>query len=252
LSEHRTVLEKPVIGIMQPYYFPYEGYFSHIFNCSVFVLHDNVQYTKKGWINRNRILKESGVSPISLPLRRDPDSFSIAQRHISDTYDAMHQFRIIEGAYRKAPYWNQLKEFLPNLLQPKQSNLFDYLFQQVSNICRILEIETPITRSSDYGLITGFKGQDMVLELCKRSRAASYLNPSGGRGLYSEDSFRLHGIGLGFIDHLAEPYNQRSTTSQSTSSSTFEERLSILDTLAEVGLEETKMRVRTNFAILNR
>lgn len=249
MREFTSGLKIPIIGIMQPYYFPYEGYFSHILNCSTFILHENVQYTKKGWINRNRILNQSGVTNLSLPLKAASDSIPIGQRIISESFDPLKQFRLIEGAYRKAPYWNELDDFLPKLLRPESRNLFDHLFHIVSKTCNLLGIETPIKRSSDYGVINNLRGNDLVLEMCKRSGASSYLNPSGGRELYSRDAFALHGVNLAFIDYVTVEYPQRGYLPSQDSGNDFEARLSILDTIAEVGVEETKKRVRSNFTI---
>jgi len=249
VTELTSGLAKPVVGIMQPYYFPYEGYYSHIVNCDSFILHENVQYTKKGWINRNRILNQSGVTALSLPLKGASDTTTIGQRVISESFDPLKQFRLIQGAYRKAPYWSELEDFLPNLLQPESSNLFDHLFHTVSKMCLLLGIETTIIRSSDYGVIEGLKSQNLVLEMCKRAGAATYLNPSGGRELYSREVFSVHGLNLAFIDYMPVEYKQRAFTSNQGSSGVFAERLSILDTVAEVGIEETKKRVRSNFKI---
>jgi hypothetical protein len=249
VTELTSGLKNPIVGIMQPYYFPYEGYFSYILNCDTFVLHENVQYTKKGWINRNRILNQSGVTHLTLPLKDASDRTYIGQRVISESFDPLKQFRLIEGTYRKAPFWSELSDFLPNLLHPESSSLFDHLFLTISVICNLLEIETTIMRSSDYGTIEDLRGQELVLELCKRSGAASYLNPSGGRELYSHDVFAMNGINLAFIEYSPAEYVQSSNKKHSDSGSIFQQRLSILDTLAEVGVEETKRRVRSSFTI---
>jgi hypothetical protein len=247
----QPVLEEPVIGIMQPYYFPYEGYFSHILNCNTFILHENVQYTKKGWINRNRILNQSGITNLSLPLKADSDSAPIGQRMISESFDPLKQFRLIEGAYRKAPFWSELSEFLPEVLRPESRRLFDHLFQVTYKICSLLDIKTTIRPSSDFGIIEGLRSQDLVLEMCRRASAASYLNPKGGRELYSYEAFSMQGVNLTFIDYSPTEYKQRSDLSHPVSVTLFEDRLSILDTIAEVGIEETKKRIKSNFTLSN-
>jgi hypothetical protein len=194
-------------------------------------------------------LNQSGVTNLSIPLKGDSDKTFIGQRVISESFDPIKQFRLIQGAYRKAPFWSELADFLPNLLHPESSILFDHLFLTLSEICHLLEIETTIMRSSDYGTIGDCRGQELVLELCNRSGATSYLNPAGGRELYSHEVFAVNGINLAFIEHSPAEYTQKSNSVNPDSGSTFQERLSILDTIAEVGVEETKRRVRSNFTI---
>lgn len=237
------------VGIMQPYYFPYLGYFSHISQCDAFILHDIVKYTKRGWINRNRILTQSGISTFTLSLDKAPDDFKISQRSVSESYEWESQFRILEGAYRKAPYWFELRGILPDLLGVGHRGLFVHLFQQVSKLCDLLEIRTPLARSSQFSPLDDLTGQDLVIGICEKFGARSYLNPAGGENLYSQQDFDTHGLVLSFIEHVPRPYLQRVATQSEGASPEFVERLSVLDSLAELGLEETKIRLRTDFNI---
>ena len=182
-------LEKPVIGIMQPYYFPYEGYFSYIFNCSQFVLHDSIEYTKKGWINRNRVLGQSGILNLSLALRGSKDSSLISEKEISDSYDPQRQFRILEGAYRKSQFWYELKEILPELLQVSEKSMFQHLKRQIRFLSEIFDIPTNITTASEHGSFDRLRGQGLVIGISKALGAKTYLNPVGGKNLYSAADF---------------------------------------------------------------
>lgn len=234
---------------MQPYYFPYIGYFSHIYACDIFVFHDDVKYTKKGWINRNRIATESGIKKITLPLVSDSDSKKIIERHVSDTYDPKKQFRVIEGAYRNAPYWTELSNYLWPILDTRESVLSHHLFQIIQRLCSVLQIRTPLQMSSTLNQHRAFSAEDRVIAICVEKGAKTYLNPEGGKSIYNVMNFAEKGIDLGFISHVSNPYSQRAFGSPGDEAGSFIERLSILDTLAHLGLEETRRRVREDYEI---
>src|SRR5262245_23898499 len=90
-------------AIMQPYLLPYIGYFQLISAVDVFVVYDNIQYTKKGWINRNRLLRSGEPALFSLPLKSDSDVLDIRERELATDFDPGRLMRQFEGAYRRAP-----------------------------------------------------------------------------------------------------------------------------------------------------
>jgi hypothetical protein len=93
------------LAIMQPYIFPYIGYFQLINTVDKFVVYDNIQFTKKGWINRNRILINGKEEYITLPLKKDSDYLNIDQRVLSDVFKEQRNkiLRKINESYKKAP-----------------------------------------------------------------------------------------------------------------------------------------------------
>lgn len=234
---------------MQPYYFPYLGYFSHIHASDVFVIHDDVKYTKKGWINRNRILKGSNTSTISLPLSRSSDSSLINEKRIAPAYNSDKQGRIIEGAYRNAPFWNELNGSLDRLLGIEERNLANHLKTLIEQLCNLLEIKTKIVLSSDLSISNTLRGQDRVIAICKTLGAKTYLNPEGGHSLYDPQSFRSERLNLAFLYHIPEVYPQHRIQQNNDTVIPFVERLSVLDPLARIGADKTRERVRQDFAI---
>ena len=76
------------VAIMQPYLFPYIGYFQLITAVDMFVLYDNIKYTKKGWINRNRLLQNGVDAMFSIPLKNAPDHLNVCERELADSFDA--------------------------------------------------------------------------------------------------------------------------------------------------------------------
>ena len=94
------------VAIMQPYFFPYIGYFQLIASVDVFVVYDNIKYTKKGWINRNRILQNGKDVMFTLPLKKDSDFLDVRERELSADFDRVALLNKIRGTYQKAPYSN--------------------------------------------------------------------------------------------------------------------------------------------------
>lgn len=196
------------VGIMQPYFLPYVGYFQLISAVDIFVLYDNIKYTKKGWINRNRMLRNNQEVIFSLPLKNASDQTYIADRLISDEFDGQKLYRQFEAAYKKAPYFSAVQPLLQEILSSKERNLFQFLSVSVKIICRYLEISTRILTSSDFESQPQLSGQERVISICRDLQATQYINPIGGVALYSKDAFIQHGIALHFLQSRYPSYTQ--------------------------------------------
>src|SRR6476646_6270368 len=94
-------------AIMQPYFLPYIGYFQLINACDVFIVYDNIKYTKKGWINRNRFLRNGADVLFSLPLRKDSDFLDVRERTIAPDFDPEKVLAALREAYRRAPHFGE-------------------------------------------------------------------------------------------------------------------------------------------------
>lgn len=195
---------------MQPYFLPYIGYFQLIKSVDEFILYDNIQYTKKGWINRNRILVNGSDRLITLPVKKDSDYLNIVDREISDTWntDKKSLLNLIKSSYSKAPYFRETYELLEECLAVEHTNLFEFIHQTLLKINRYVEIETPITISSSISIDHSLKSEEKVLSLCKAVGATMYINAIGGQHLYSKDRFAAHKIQLQFIKSDTIQYSQ--------------------------------------------
>lgn len=185
---------------MQPYFLPYIGYWQLMASVDVFVVYDNIQYTKKGWINRNRFLLNGKAETFSLPLKKDSDFLHVSQRHLADGF-ALEKPRLIrrfESAYRNGPCFEQGMEVLDSALAGESSNLFEFIYQSIVAVRSLLGITSVLVTSSSFTLDPALKGQDRVIALCQALRAERYINPIGGMGLYDRDAFAEKGIELGF------------------------------------------------------
>lgn len=193
---------------MQPYFFPYIGYFQLIAAADVFVLYDNIEYTKKGWINRNRMLLNGKDAMFSLPLKKDSDTLHVRERMLAGDFKAAKLLAQFAGAYRKAPYFAQTMALIESILQYVPHNLFDFLHHSLRQTCAHLGIGTPIRVSSGIAIDHGLKSQDKVLAICQALAADTYVNAIGGQALYSTETFRQAGIDLRFIQSQPFSYPQ--------------------------------------------
>ncbi len=103
-------------AIMQPYFLPYLGYFQLISAVDRFVVYDTIQFTKKGWINRNQMLLNGTATMFSVPVKKDSDYLDVVDRHVADSFDPAKLCNQISGAYRKAPEFDATMPFVEDIL----------------------------------------------------------------------------------------------------------------------------------------
>ena len=197
------------VAIMQPYFFPYIGYFQLINSVDEFIIYDNIQYTKKGWINRNRILDNGVDRLISVSLKKDSDFLHVVDRKLADAWeiDKKKMLNLIYSLYHKAPFFKEVNELIKNCLENK-SNLFEFLFEGLKNICNYIGITTEFIISSKIDIDHSLKSQDKVLALCKARNATMYINAIGGIELYDKEEFKSNNIELNFIKSNLISYKQ--------------------------------------------
>lgn len=230
------------IAIMQPYFFPYIGYFQLIAAVDTFIVYDNIKYTKKGWINRNRMLQNGKDVMFSLPLKSDSDCLDVCERKLATDFDRgslINQFREI---YRRAPYFEQTFPLVEKIVQHGDTNLFRFLLNSIARTCEYLGITTEIRISSDIAIDHTLKNQDKVLALCEAVGASTYLNSIGGMELYSKDAFREKGIELKFIKSKPFEYTQFGDA--------FVPWLSIIDIMMFNSVEVTLDAVTNGFELM--
>ena len=193
---------------MQPYFFPYVGYFQLIAAVDEFILYDNIKYTKKGWINRNRMLLNGSDAIFSLPLKKDSDHLNIIGRELSSDFSRQKLLNQLRGAYIKAPQFNAVWPLIEKIVDYEDVNLFRYLYNSIVSLCNHLDIKTKIKISSEVVIDHDLKNQDKVIALCKAVGASVYINPNGGADLYTKEIFFDRGIELKFIKSLPFEYPQ--------------------------------------------
>lgn len=227
---------------MQPYFLPYIGYFQLIAAVDIFVIYDNIKFTKKGWINRNRMLRNGEDVVFSLPLRSDSDSRYIVERQLAAEFNREKLLSQIAGAYRCAPYFSQTFPLIKRIVSNGDSNLFNYIHSSVINICRHLGITTDIRISSDIGINHELKNQEKVISLCQAVGADIYINAIGGIDLYSKDEFKARGVELKFMKSKPFEYAQFGNK--------FVPWLSIVDVMMFVGLDDIRECLMSNYELI--
>lgn len=196
------------IAIMQPYFLPYMGYWQLIAQVDEFVVYDNIKYTKKGWINRNRFLQNGGDVVFSLPLKAASDDLDVDKRELSDTFEREKLVRQLREAYRKAPHFNENFPLIESIINFSENNLSCYIGNSIQAICRYLDISTPIIISSAIPVEhRSLKGKDKVIAICKSLMATDYINPIGGLELYNKDEFTQEDVNLTFLKSRALNYD---------------------------------------------
>lgn len=196
------------LAIMQPYFLPYIGYFQLIAAVDVFIVYDNIKYTKKGWINRNRMLQNGADVMFSLPLKSDSDYLDICERQLSADFNRGKLLNQLKGAYQRAPYFAQTFPLVEQIVLYDDVNLFRFLHHSIVRLCENFEIKTEIKISSDIPIDHDLTGQNKVLSLCKTAGAKTYINAIGGMELYSKETFLQQGIELKFIKSNPFEYQQ--------------------------------------------
>lgn len=195
---------------MQPYFFPYIGYFQLIASVDKFVVHDDVQYIKAGWINRNKILLNGKEYLFVFSVKKDSFDRDINQRFFSDRFDFQKAkfLRVLKQAYIKAAYFKQVYSLVNEIFSYDDLNVSNLNVFGIKKISRYLGIKTPIVLSSKLKKNNRLKGEERVININKTLGATRYINPVGGVDLYSKKYFLENGIKLLFLKPLDIKYKQ--------------------------------------------
>jgi hypothetical protein len=196
------------VGIMQPYFMPYIGYFQLIAAVDLFIVYDNIKYTKKGWINRNRMLLNGSDAIFSLPLKKDSDKLNVVERELSSDFNSQKFLNQIRGAYISAPQFNVVWPLVEGIVCYEDKNLFRYIFNSIVKISEYLDLRTEIKTSSEIDINHELRNQDKVLALCEAVGGSTYVNTIGGVDLYEKHIFLKSGVELKFIKSLPFEYPQ--------------------------------------------
>ena len=176
------------IAIMQPYFLPYIGYFQLINAVDVFVIYDDVNYIKKGWINRNTILVNGKGFLFNIPLQEISQNKIINQISIEENSNwKKNLLKTIALSYKKAPFFAEVFPIVENIILQEEKNLAKFLTYSLREICNFLSISTSIVNSSEIEKNNDLKAQNKIIEICKIKEADSYINAIEGTALYDKD-----------------------------------------------------------------
>lgn len=197
------------VGIMQPYFFPYIGYWQLMNLVDLYVIFDDVNYINRGWINRNRILNNGEPSYFNLPLIGASQNKLINEIEINkDEKLLLKNLKTLQFAYAKAPYFNDVFPVISDILMNEEKNLALYLKYSFEVIAKYLDIKTNFVLSSQIDKNNTLKGQEKILDICKKTNAIEYYNAIGGQELYDYDIFEQNNINLNFVQANLSEYKQ--------------------------------------------
>jgi hypothetical protein len=196
-----------ILGIMQPYFLPYLGYFQLMNAVDIFVYYDDVTFIKQGWINRNYISLDGKDYRFTLELKGASSYKMINEIEIGKNRNKL--YKTFTQAYSKAPYYKEVDWLLYHIFHSEEDNLFRYILQTHKQIFDYLGIKIECLVSSEIEKDCTLKGKTKVLDICKRLGATTYLNAIGGKELYSKGEFEQNGINLYFL-HPSDDLPKRS------------------------------------------
>jgi hypothetical protein len=191
---------------MQPYLFPYLGYYQLAVAADRWVFHDDVMYIKQGYINRNSILVNGAAHRFSVPIREQSDSRAINEHYAIPPFDKI--LRIIDQAYAKAPNFSRVFPIVASVLDGRETNIARIAGTSLHAVLDYLGIGIQASWSSAFSGHQHLKAQDRVLAICRTMVASEYVNPIGGIKLYDEAAFATRGIRLRFHHMRSVSYHQ--------------------------------------------
>ena len=196
---------------MQPYIFPYIGYFQLVFLVEKFVFYDDVNFIKQGWINRNRILLDNKEFLYTIPLK-DASSFKLINEVGLDERNPKWRdkfYKTVESAYRKAPHFHNVYEMVRYVVGAEHKTIADLASKSISVTSEYLNIKTKFKLSSAMMYQNShLKAQERVIDICLKENASQYINPLGGSHLYSREDFLSKEIELNLLTTMPISYKQ--------------------------------------------
>lgn len=223
------------LAIMQPYFFPYIGYFQLLYHCDEFVFLNNVNYIKQGWIHRNRMLINDKIDYITLHAHKPSQNKLIKEIKLNTENEWKEKlYKKVYDSYDKKTLYEEFRNTCGilhmTLFHTYSEFLADKATQSIHNVCSYLDFFPQKIHCSSMIDCQGKKGQDRIIHICKELGATEYINPIGGMELYSADKFKENDITLLFLK----------TTDLDVLSNEEHEKLSILHLMMYYTPEEIK------------
>jgi hypothetical protein len=232
------------LAIMQPYFFPYLGYYQLVGAVDFFIFYDDVNFIRKGWINRTNIVSKEGKLLLSISLSRSSQNKYINEIELIGIQDKI--IKSIEYTYKKAPYFQSVFPMIESCIKAPYRIISEYAANSIMTVSKYLDLKTEFSFSSDSHKSTGgYAKARRLIDICRKENADIYINSIGGQAIYTKEEFEKHGIQLFFLknnDNLN--YNQNPIRKD-----TFEPNLSIIDVLM-FNDKETVKEMLNNFALL--
>ena len=199
------------LAIMQPYFLPYIGYFQLINAVNKFIIYDDVNFIKGGWINKNNLLREHQKKLFTLPLT-DLSSFVTIEKTRIDAKQyplwSKKFKKTLSHTYKKAPFYIKISELIFSALDTPPQSISNLNTALLKQICSYLSIQTEFVDHSSLYQNSNLHAQERILDICKQEETTHYINPVGGIDLYDKNDFLEKDIQLSFIQSGDISYKQ--------------------------------------------
>lgn len=197
------------LGIMQPYFLPHIGYFQLIESVDKFIIYDDVNFINKGWINRNNILVDCKPFKFSVPVLALSQNKHINQLEIKKDLIWLKKIKkTIENSYKKAPYFEAGFSLFIDIIDFQEVKLNYFIINSIKRVSDYLNINTEIIESSSIYNNNNLKGQDRIIDICKKENVGIYINSIGGKSIYQKEIFAKNDINLSFLKSDEINYKQ--------------------------------------------
>ena len=197
------------LGIMQPYFMPYIGYFQLMKAVDKYVVYDDVNYIKGGWANRNHILINGEKEMFTVTLQKASQNKLFNEIVIGDDFKKLMKTLLMN--YSRAINFDQTMVLMERIISFPNKQLAVFIANSFREILSYLSVETEILMSSEIPKDNSLRGKDKIIQICEILGADTYYNAVGGKNLYDQEEFREHGITLNFVDSLPQVYSQLHT-----------------------------------------
>ncbi|MBJ6724836.1 WbqC family protein [Geomesophilobacter sediminis] len=226
------------VAIMQPTYLPWSGYFNMIHQADLFIFLDDVQFAKRSWQQRNRIMLSGSEHFLSVPVQCKGKREQLIWEVLVDDSQQWREKHVntLAHAYRKHPFGAEAIAPVTDALAGCGAGLAELNITIISAFCSRFGITTPFRRSSD--LAVHGKKSEHLLALCREVGATTYLSARGSREYIEEEQvFSGTTVDVAYHDYHPSPYPQRGAAE-------FVPYLSIVDVVANLGFGPAGKLVR--------
>lgn len=194
------------IAIMQPYLFPYLGYYQMAAQADQFVFLDDAAFIVRGFVNRNRILLNKNAYRFTVPVLDVSQNRAIKDHYYMEGGESLQ--KLLRLAYKSAPHLNTVLALVGGVFEKGKGNVAGTNALSIRIVLEYLGMEKQWFLSSELMPHGEFKGSRWLIEMCLKLSASRYLNLPGGKLLYDPSSFDSAGIILEFVEPQLSPYQQ--------------------------------------------
>ncbi|WP_246043148.1 WbqC family protein [Fodinibius saliphilus] len=222
---------------MQPYFFPYVGYFQLVKAVDTFIFYDDVNFIKRGWINRNNILLQGNKYLFSIPCVKPSQNDLIKDTEVNYGHPNLRKIKkTFYHAYNNKERFEEIQAIFEKVLSSKNRTIADMAMESVQQVAEYLNLDTDFKVSSqEYPENRELDKAERLIDISQKEGADTYINAIGGKELYDKGHFAEKGIQLYFLEPVLTPYKQ--------SSDEFISGLSILDLLMHLSKEDVNKKL---------